>query len=733
MSADNESRAERIRRLLDTEGPTVKQNAQGFNEGRYAAMADVDGEKLRSEARRIKEDAIERLPELIETARESVEENGGSVYLADDAADANDYLAEVCADADSVVKSKSMTTEELDVNEGLEAAGVDVTETDLGEFVLQVADEAPSHLIAPGFHKSTDEIAELFNARFDPAEPLETPEQLTTFARDHLGDRIRSADVGMTGANFVLAESGTLALVTNEGNARKCAVTPDTHVAVAGVEKLIPSVDELGPMVELLARSATGQEISQYLSLLTPPTDSPTIDFDSTEPIGGGAEDREFHLVLVDNGRFEMRDDEGLRETLYCVRCGACSNSCANFQHVGGHAFGGETYTGGIATGWEAGVEGTDSAAEFNDLCTGCSRCVNACPVKIDIPWINTVVRDRINRGAEPDAVDSLVDGLVPDDEEPGMDLGKRAFGNVGTLAKLGSATAPVSNWLADSAPVRGLLERGLGVDARRGLPEFQRETLQKWDRKRDAAVREPHDDRAVVLFPDVFTNYVDPERGKAAVRVLEALGVPVRVAGVVGSGRAPFSQGMIATAREQAEAVDDALSPHLDAGRDAVFVEPSDLAMVRSEYEKLLPANRAETLAGGSYEVLEYVYGLLENGVDPEPLPRGDGERLTYHAHCQQRTLGLDAHTEAVLGRLGYDVATTEAECCGMAGSFGYKADYYDLSVAVGESLADEVRESDGPEDRRVVASGTSCEEQLTDLLDRSATHPIELLDPER
>jgi iron-sulfur cluster protein len=727
--SDTKRKAEQIRHLLETERDTVRENTTHMNRERYAAIERYETyEDARTEARAIKEAAIANLPDLIERVRESVEANGGTVYVADDAADANRHIEDLMADADAetLVKSKSMTTEELELNHHLEGAGYDVYETDLGEFVVQVADEAPSHLVGPSLHKSTGEIAELFNAHFDLDEELETAEQLTAFARDYLLDRIVEADVGMTGANFVLAESGSIVLVTNEGNARKCAVTPDTHIAVAGVEKLLPSVDQLEPFTELIARAATGQDFPQYLSIFTPPVDSPTLDFDRETPLSETDGDRDFHLVLVDNGRFDMRDDPELRETLYCIRCGACANTCANFQHVGGHAFGGETYSGGIATGWEAGIEGLDVAAEFNDLCTGCSSCVNACPVKIDIPWINTVVRDRINRGEDTE-LDWLVDGLTPDAEPEGIGLQKRVFGNFETLAKLGSATAPLSNRLASLGPVRRLMERTVGIDRRRDLPTFERQTLRKWFAARGGS-RVENGERTAVLYPDPYTNYAMVDRGKAAVRTLEALGVEVLIPAVPESGRAPLSQGMVSTADARASAVYAALAEHVDAGRDVVVIEPSDLAMFRREYEKLLPAAAFERLSEASYEVLEYVYGLLENGADADALADGDGRELAYHSHCQQRTLGLDGHTETVLRDRGFDVVSSEVECCGMAGSFGYKSEYYELSIDVGSDLADEF--ADHP-DRETVASGTSCLEQLDALFDDESRHPVELLDP--
>ena len=719
-------KAEEIRRVMELDGENIGRNARNLVDKADSAIDSFDSyEELREETRRIKEESIENLPELIDEVTEAVEANGGHVYLAQDAEDANRYIEGVMEsrDAERLVKSKSMTTEELELNDHLEGAGYEVTETDLGEFVIQQSEEAPSHLIAPAMHRSPPDIAKLFNECFDLEEPLsEDPHELTEFARERVGDRIREADVGLTGANFVVSETGTISLVTNEGNARKTAVTPPAHIAVTGVEKIVPTVSDLRPFLELIARTGTGQEIGAYLSLLTPPVDTPSLDFETGEY--GDPDDRSFHLVLIDNGRMAMREDDELRETLYCIRCGACSNSCANFQSVGGHGFGGETYSGGIGTGWEAGVHGLDSAADMNDLCTGCSQCVNRCPVKIDIPWINTVVRDRLNRASEPESYDFLVDGLSPDDEPQGLDIQKRIFGNIETFAKLGSIAPGVSNTAIESDLVQGVLDRVAGIDSRRELPTLADETLVEWAKSHHNP--NPDADREVVLYPDLYTNYFSPERGRAAVRVLEALGAAVRVPPVAESGRAPLSQGMIDTADGKASEVYAALAEHIDADRDIVVIEPSDLAMFRNEYARLLPEGAADRLADSSYELFEYVYGLVENGAEVDSLPTVDGESITYHSHCQQRTLGLEPYTTEVLSRAGYDVTETDVECCGMAGSFGYKSEYYELSMDVGSELDKQL-----PEGGRIVASGTSCGEQIAALTASETPHPIRLLDP--
>jgi iron-sulfur cluster protein len=731
----NKSRKENllraIRMTLDIQSSAVRRNTQTFNRNRYQATAALpDYDALKDLARQTKERAIAGLPELIAKLETTVRTRGGQVFLAATAEDACRYILEVCQrhGARLVVKGKSITSEEIRLNRVLESAGMEVAESDLAEFILQVADEQPSHIIAPALHYSRERITALFKRKFQTDAPLETGEELTKFARERLREKFLHADVGITGANLIAADTGTLMLVESEGNIRMTTLLPPVHIAIAGVEKIIPARTDMAPFLELLAASATGQKLSSYTSFLSPPLDDPPFALP-----GKPRKAREFHLVLIDNGRMRMRDDPIFRETLYCIRCSACLNSCANFQTVGGHAFGGETYSGGIGGSWEAGT-GKLENARFSELCTGCSRCVNQCPVRIDIPWLNENLRERLNRTSPGSAPARwLASAAAAAKEDRAVPAAKMFFGNYHWFAKKASVVASLSNALARTKLARAAMERFFDLDRRRGLPSFPKKTLAQ--APRGNATEKPVVAKAV-LFADVFTSYGLPERGVAALKVLRALGADVVVTESIPEGRAALSQGMIATAREQAQRTAALLEAHLKDGRDILVVEPSALAMFRRDYRHLLEDGaQFERIRARSFEPVEYIVRLLEQtGRKPEEffdVARSPvGRRIFFHSHCQQKTIGCAAPTEDLLRTIGFDVATSSVECCGMAGSFGYKKDFYELSMAVGQDLFAQVAgaEKDGGP-RALLASGTSCTEQLHGALHRPVQHPVELL----
>jgi iron-sulfur cluster protein len=726
-----------IRMALEIESPAIRRNTQIFNRDRYKATAALpDYDALKDRARQIKEDAIARLPELIAKIRAEIESRGGHVHLADTADHASSHIRDICVHhtARLVVKGKSITSEEIHLNSVLEVAGIQVAESDLAEFILQVADEQPSHIIAPALHYSRERITALFKRKFQTDLPLDTGEELTNFAREILRQKFLHADVGITGANLLAADTGTLMLVESEGNIRMTSLLPPVHIAVAGVEKIIPTRQDMAVFLELLAASGTGQKMSSYTSFLSPPLTDPPFALPGTP-----RKKREFHLVLIDNGRMRMRDDAVLRETLYCIRCSACLNSCANFETVGGHAFGGETYSGGIGGPWEAGT-GKLENARFSELCSGCSRCVNQCPVRIDVPWLNENLRSRLNHAAGPSVLGSTLATLTSAPEEDTVaPAGKLFFGNYHWFAEWGSRFATLTNLLTNAAPVRSAMERWLGVDRRRVLPPFPKKTLVHVARssKTQTGVSVPRERVArAVLFADVFTNYGLVERGLATLQVLRALNVDVVVSDSLPEGRAALSQGLLTSAAEYAGKAAAHLERFVQDGRDIVVVEPSSLAIFRRDARHLLATREQfERLRVASFEPVEYVARILtasqKKPDDIFDISRSPvGKRLFYHAHCQQKTIGCAKPTERLLRALGFDVATASVECCGMAGSFGYKKDFYDLSMAVGEDLFQQVRRAeDGAEPRALVASGTSCTEQLHAGLGRKVIHPMELL----
>ncbi len=352
---------------------------------REAFAGFPEGEALRDQARAIKEATLQHLDRHLETLIDNVERLGGHVHYAATHAEARAIVVDIArrAGARLAVKSKSMATEEIHLNEALEAAGITPVETDLGEYIIQLAHERPSHIIAPAIHKTKGQVAELFTRELErPAEP--DPEALTRIARGELREKFLRADLGITGANFAVADTGTVVLVTNEGNGRMVTSLPRVHVAVMGVEKVVPSFTDLMVFLAILAKSATGQKLSVYTSMVQGPRRAGELE---------GPE--EFHLVLLDGGRIAQIGGP-LREALSCLRCGACLNVCPVYRQIGGHAYG-YTYPGPIGILLTAMLEGVPAVKDLAHASSLCGACADACPVRIDIPRMLIELRREVD------------------------------------------------------------------------------------------------------------------------------------------------------------------------------------------------------------------------------------------------------------------------------------------------------------------------------------------------
>ncbi len=361
-----------LHRLTDT---LLAANRRG-----YAVLADSD--KLREHAKRIKEHTLAHLDQYLEQLESSVQKLGGYVHWAATAEDARRVVVDVArrTQCRRAVKSKSMTSEEIHLNPALEAAGIEVTETDLGEFIIQLAGERPSHLVAPAVHHTRESVARVLSQHLKENLP-DDPQQLAGAGRRVLREKFRMADLGISGANFAVAETGTMVLVTNEGNGRLTTSWPRIHVAIMGIEKVIPRWQDLPVFLKLLARAATGQTLSVYTTLISGPRKTGEMD---------GPE--EFHLVLLDNGRSRILGTP-FRESLQCIRCGACLNACPVYRRIGGHAYGG-VYSGPIGSILTPLYDSVRDNPQLPHASSLCGACQAACPVKINIPHMLIGLRE---------------------------------------------------------------------------------------------------------------------------------------------------------------------------------------------------------------------------------------------------------------------------------------------------------------------------------------------------
>ncbi len=354
--------------------------------------AELQGQRLRDETRQMKTYVLRHLPQLLEQFEQNVQMNGGQVHWAQDADEANRIICNLATQKDvrKVVKAKSMATEEIHLNQHLEAIGVECVETDLGEYIIQLAREMPSHIVAPVLHKSVDDISQLFAEKLDMPRTLD-PQALCAKARSVLRREFLNADMGISGCNFAIADTGTVCIVTNEGNGRLVSTLPPIYVAVMGIEKLVPTVQDAFLQYQALARSATGQKVTVYLSMTNGPKQPEDVDGP-----------REFHVVLLDNGRAQMLA-EGYGEALMCIRCGACLNACPVYKQISGHGYG-HTYSGPIGAVISPLL--ARDMAESKELpyaSTLCGACRDACPVQIDLPGLLLALRqDLVERKAMP-------------------------------------------------------------------------------------------------------------------------------------------------------------------------------------------------------------------------------------------------------------------------------------------------------------------------------------------
>ncbi|MDG6982806.1 MAG: LUD domain-containing protein [Nitrososphaerota archaeon] len=690
----------KARESLATEGLAQKMQSSTGRARRNRAVAieemHIDVADLKGRVKGLKARAAAD-PAIAQRFADKVKENGGRVFFAKDGADAVGYVAKLAADigADVLVKSKSLTSEEIEFDHALERKGVKCIETDLGELIVQLAHERPVHLVMPAAHKSVSDVAKTLSAGLGVSLP-EDPEAILHAVREYLRPIFLTAKIGVTGGNAGIAETGTVVIETNEGNGRLVSAAPEVHVVLMGMEKIVSTWEDAAEVVSAAAISATGQPLTVYVSAFT-----------SRSPLGGEGKGRELHVIILDNGRSKMRDDGRYSGALDCIRCGACMNICPTYSAIGGHTFG-YIYPGPIGIPWTANVHGIENAG-FSELCISCGLCKEVCPADIDIPMmIAEVKQETVDLTGQPRV--------------------NRFFAGSETLAKLASATAPLSNWSLRLGAGRWALEKLVGVDRRRTLPTFERKRLRR--RLRGA---EQGDGSAgkVVYFPDVYADYNDPELGAKAVKILEALGYSVEVPELRWSGMPYISYGEVRKAADVARYNVAALAPFVRRGYEVVATEPTAAYMLRDAYLKLAPGTDAELVAAHTHPFFAFIEPGLErlNLTPVEPA----SVALGLHIPCHERALNSSGPAAHFLRTAGYTVKVVETgTCCGMGGTFGMKSGTlgYDLSNAVGEPLFDLFKES---RCGSVSTESSVCAAQIHDGTGLRVIHPLHLVDASR
>jgi len=680
--------------------PNLTAFQQSWRESRATIMADVDFETLRQRLKSAKTDAIDHLDQYLDQFIERVEAAGTTVHLAADADEATGIIHRIAVQHDVILvaKSKSMVSEEIELNGRFADEGIEVVETDLGEWIVQLRGERPSHMVMPAIHLARQQVGDAFTAELGREISRNDVGEQVRAARDAIRDVFFRAGMGITGANALIAESGTVMMSTNEGNGRLTSSIPPVHVILAGIEKLIPTYEDAMTQLRVLARSATAQRLTVYTTF-----------------IHGPSPGQEQHLVLVDNGRRRMREMPEFRDALHCIRCAACANVCPPYREVGGHVFG-HIYSGAIGLVVTPFLHGLEAGAGPQSLCLSCNACETVCPVDIPLPRQILDIRAMVAERA----------GIKPAKRTILAAYARPSLMNV--LFKIGSrAQRPVTR---GSAFVRGVKTPVLNRQTRwRSLPALARRPL----RERQCGVQTPSPSvvipnqvagSTVALFPGCMTERIYPEQGEAIAEVLSGLGVTVMSPpGLHCCGLIPQNSGdtknAIGMARQTIAALAAVEADYIVSG------SASCVAMLTQDYLHLFRNDRewlarAETLSGRIVDVTSFLVRFAK--LEPGSLAarKGRSRSLTYHDSCQGlNALGLSAEPRYLIQEVMGDELTELVEntfCCGFGGSFSF--DYPEVSERLmNRKLAD--AEATGT--RLIVSDNQGCIMHLRGGLDAS------------